>query len=797
MIFQGNILAEEAYIKNNKLKINFNTKKGTWNCSSITGDKIISNAEFLIITEKGEKYYSSSKKYNKTVKKSAADDILGPAQKLEIQFSSEENNIPEATLSIYLYNDKNFLSLEVEVKNISNDKIIIKEIQPVKLHNKNYLYFKGSPDKLSCMTNTPSTRTELIFLNEKGKIASYSNIALYNLESKKSLIAGFLDHRKAFNLMALRLANKKSAQNTSFEYTASSYYVYCSLNSGESVSTGRMTIEFPDDVFEGLERYAKFMAKVNNITLKEKPLCGWCSWYYIYPNITEEEVIKNLNFLAENLKDYGLEYIQIDRGYTQTGYDWITYNSKFPHGMKWIAEQIHNKGFKAGLWFSPFWLGRDSKFYKPEWIYDTINSKPDQERNRVRHWAGWGDALDFSNEEVLGYLKNLFTKVTKEWEYDYLKLDYLQLGLKEEQNLAQVLLEKGEIKDVIKYPRKNMNITPTESYINAMSAIKEAAGDETFIMGCSRTYLHTFGYADAYRVVSDIQTKLCLSWECGTPRAATGVARKYYFNGKIYWNDPDCFVVRAPFTLDQARIRAAIDAFSGGMLMTSDKMYALAPEKLELVKKTLPPYPVSARPIDLFEKEMPEVWLWEIDKNFGKWHVLGVFNYNDEKIVREISYEYLGLDPSKKHILYDFWKKKMPTRSSRYNYRNLMHYSNEIHFELAPMSCFVVAIHEKQPHPQVISTNRHISQGAIDLEDVKWDEQNQKLTGISKLVKNDNYEIVVAIPENFKFIKAEADISCDSHLDDPDVDRYNTVIMKLKSTENRKVKWALSFKDQN
>ena len=64
-------------------------------------------------------------------------------------------------------------------------------------------------------------------------------------------------------------------------------------------------------------------AETNHITLDKKPLSGWCSWYYVYADITEKEVLLNLDFLKENLKDYGLDYVQVDRGRIVTGSAWL------------------------------------------------------------------------------------------------------------------------------------------------------------------------------------------------------------------------------------------------------------------------------------------------------------------------------------------------------------------------------------------------------------------------------------------------------------------------------------------
>jgi hypothetical protein len=801
-----NIYAQNSSISNNRFTINFNIDNGTWSANTIDDEKIVSNAEFLFITEEGEKYYSSSKSYKISIRQASIRNEMGNGQMLQANFTSEDENIPDVSVLLTIYENQSYFSLEVKLQNKGSESVTIREIQPIRLdpEKDGYLHFGCAPEQISCLIDgySPGNESKILFLRDQSGFSGHGTTAFYDQQSKKSLIIGFLENTKSINLIAGHTVNTKTDDHALLEFTTSSYFSYYSLGSNQSVSTGKILIDIPDNVFDGLECYADLIAKINKINLNMIPLSGWCSWYYEYPDITEKEVLKNLNFLADNLRDYGLKYIQVDRGRIPTGTDWLSTNSKFPNGMKWMADQIHEKGFKAGIWTAPYWLGRESTSYNEDWILYKISTEPKQEGKRRRHWASWGDVLDTSNDEVISYMKNFVDVLINDWGYDYLKNDFLQYGLPEIKTLNTILLENGEIEGVEKYQRKNKSITPVEAFRNGTIAIQEAAGDETFIMGCGAPLFHTAGTVHSCRVGGDIQSKLCVSWICGTSKTVRTSAKRYYYNGRTMWIDPDCLVVgdpcgRGSFTLDEARSRASMASLFGGMIMTSDRMYELSPEKIDVLKRVLPVYPQSARPLDLFEKDMPEIWLWEINKDFGKWHVLGVFNYTDETLSREISYDYLGLDSNREYLFFDFWKKKMPTRSSRYNYRTLMPFDNEVFLELSPRSCFVIAIREKLDHPQLLSTNRHLTQGAIELEDVKWNEEKKELSGISELVKNDDYELVLTLPKDMEFNKAEvadSDVSCEAFIDDPDVDRFNTVKVKLMSPENKKVRWSVLYK---
>ncbi len=69
--------------------------------------------------------------------------------------------------------------------------------------------------------------------------------------------------------------------------------------------------------------------------------------------------------------------------------------------------------------------------------------------------------------------------------------------------------------------------------------------------------------------------------------------------------------------------------------------------------------------------------------------------------------------------------------------------------------CQVFCIREKQNHPQLLATNRHISCGALELKNCPWN--NNTLEGTSDLTNGDGYTIYIHEPDNFRFKK----FSCD------------------------------------
>lgn len=88
--------------------------------------------------------------------------------------------------------------------------------------------------------------------------------------------------------------------------------------------------------------------------LAEKPIMGWNSWNTFGKDINEELICKMADIICdEGYKDAGYEYVIIDDCWSlkQRVDGKITPDPKlFPHGMKYVADYIHSKGLKFGMY---------------------------------------------------------------------------------------------------------------------------------------------------------------------------------------------------------------------------------------------------------------------------------------------------------------------------------------------------------------------------------------------------------------------------------------------------------------
>ncbi|MCD8042304.1 MAG: glycoside hydrolase family 27 protein [Tannerellaceae bacterium] len=104
----------------------------------------------------------------------------------------------------------------------------------------------------------------------------------------------------------------------------------------------------------------------------ETPPMGWNSWDCYGPTVEEHEVKANADYMAENLKQYGWEYVVVDirwfvendkaGGYNQTDPRYVLDEygrympavNRFPSaadgkGFKELADYVHSKGLKFGI----------------------------------------------------------------------------------------------------------------------------------------------------------------------------------------------------------------------------------------------------------------------------------------------------------------------------------------------------------------------------------------------------------------------------------------------------------------
>lgn len=89
--------------------------------------------------------------------------------------------------------------------------------------------------------------------------------------------------------------------------------------------------------------------------IKNQPAMGWNTWNTFTENINEELVLQSAEAMVKSgLKDAGYEYVVIDDCWSLRERDkngrLVPDPVKFPHGMKYVADKIHEMGLKFGMY---------------------------------------------------------------------------------------------------------------------------------------------------------------------------------------------------------------------------------------------------------------------------------------------------------------------------------------------------------------------------------------------------------------------------------------------------------------
>jgi hypothetical protein len=103
----------------------------------------------------------------------------------------------------------------------------------------------------------------------------------------------------------------------------------------------------------------------------------------------------------------------------------------------------------------------------------------------------------------------------------------------------------------------------------------------------------------------------------------------------------------------------------------------------------------------------------------------------------------------------------------------------------------MLSIRKVQSKPQVLSTDRHVLQGWVDLAEVKWDAASKKLSGVAKVIGDEPFRIVLA-GNGRRPIRATADGAQARLEPHPAGSGLNTLVLERKG--NGATNWSVEFK---
>ncbi|WZL82313.1 glycoside hydrolase family 27 protein [Vallitaleaceae bacterium 9-2] len=341
------------------------------------------------------------------------------------------------------------------------------------------------------------------------------------------------------------------------------------------------------------------------------PLMGWASWNNYRIHINEELLKKQVDALVETgLADVGYTYFNIDDGFF-AGRDQDgkirSHPKRFPSGMKAMAEYIHDKGLKAGIYSD---AGENTCAH----MHDNDDGNTD----------GLGVGLyGYDEQDLRTYLV--------EWDYDFIKVDWCG-------GLCLKLDEKA------RYSRIGQLI----------ETLRQEKGQDIIYNVCRWEFPGAWvvDVADSWRTSADID----LSFE-SVLRQIDAVKPLAQYHGPGHVNDLDMLQVGRGLSFEEDKTHFAMWCMMSTPLMLGNDLTSIAQETLEIVKNeeliAINQDKACRMPYVAVSDGEVEYWLKDLGEENGTQKAIAILNRSDHDIEVNIEWKALGLEKISK--IRDAW----------------------------------------------------------------------------------------------------------------------------------------------
>ncbi|MDX9880599.1 MAG: fibronectin type III domain-containing protein [Prolixibacteraceae bacterium] len=708
----------------------------------------------------------------------AIDDELGKGKMLLIKSSA--GGSPVQLLGFTLYENKGFIVLSAGVKNTTEQPFRLKKILPL-MGGAAFKGFKTNENFRMLDGNSGAFDTKVI---HKGTLDCKNNgLATFGQPGHtRSLVMGGLTYHDFAKYVKITpkdgflLPELFAADSVGRRIDPGAQYL----------PDDRFYIDFmTDNPFDALEQYALCVRDAQKVRLSAYNFPTVCLWWVgvtsgkpvnTTPGAVEVMTrIKNSGFLKYS--PVGIRLVPDDWATQQGWWDdehwqkWNesaagTYKAPYETTAKW-AGAVTSLG---GIPITYFQASVVTKSYAekfPEYtLFNAGNYKPFE-----------GDYNEWSYNPLVGY-------------------DFTDSGFIRHMQEVYANLNKGGVRGLMfDYPGTGWKTrggfddpyaTTASHYRNIFKLAKEGLGPRSYVheRGVEVGLDVTLGYVDSQRT----------EWDASgfNPGIVSRAALRWYKNRVVINYDTDSKDLLIPMSRDERRSMLTISYLVSGRLLLPNDFGDLSRDIIHDLSRLYPQHavPRSARPVDAFLREHPQVYDFVVSP---QWHQVAFYNTSDTSetkigvsLAGDPAFGALGLDPDKSYYVYDFWDDM---------YLGRFRGAERLEQNLRPGETRMMSVREDVGHPQLISTNRHILQGAVDTENIQWDDNRKILSGIFKVVAEDPYKAVIKLPEDREWmIKSAGIIGAGGVTYKAQKNEFDkTVEFTIESPENADVKWEIAF----
>jgi alpha-galactosidase len=279
----------------------------------------------------------------------------------------------------------------------------------------------------------------------------------------------------------------------------------------------------------------------------------WCSWYHYFGAVTPADIEENL--AAMGRLDLPVDVVQIDDGWAAGIGDWGSYSEAF-RDLPDLVNRIRDSGRRAGVWVAPLTVTSGSQLARehPEWLVGEAG----------RNWGQTLHGLDITHPAAAARLHEELSSL-RALGIDYVKLDFLYPGA---------------------LPgRRHDDVSPVTAYRRGLELVRDALGEETYLLGCGAPILPSVGLLDGMRVSGDVYNPDDDDPGTAHLRGEPAIRARAWQHGRFWVNDPDCLIARPDWPL-RKEWAAVLDQL-GGLRSASDRIDELDDWGVEATRRLL------------------------------------------------------------------------------------------------------------------------------------------------------------------------------------------------------------------
>ncbi len=449
-----------------------------------------------------------------------------------------------------------------------------------------------------------------------------------------------------------------------------------------------------------------------------KPPVGWMTWYALMFDANEQTVSDNVKWLSENLNRYGVDAIWIDwEWYHDEGFDTFHPDTnRYPHGMKHVSDMIKEHGLVPCLWvaFAREWEVNDYMRENPEILLVIDDS----------FWCG-KYYFDYSHPKYLNdFLPKALSQVD-EWGFVGVKFDTLACGVRVHERFHEKMYDP--------------DMTTRDAFRAVCKKTREVLGKDRYLLSCCASkdsdILWACDQFEAARIGADV-----FGWDEFVQNAVMRAARYYPMHNVVFYNDPDCLIVREEHsTLEQAKSRAAFISLLGLPVTLGDDVTKLPEERVEILRRSIPALDIHTTDLCRVNPDDVLITNLAVDNGVHNYNLISVLNTTTDPQTKTVNLEEIGIEMVSP-IAFEFYTSALADVKDQ-----------TICVELKPNETKVFAVREAAAHPQIVSTSRHITQGVLEIQANQWCEEQRTLTLTAELVERDLYTVTVLVPKGYQF----------------------------------------------